>query len=63
MNNYYPDYYKKFKCIANLCPDSCCQGWDVVVDKESQLIFETEQELIKYKERISLEANAKQKTF
>lgn len=36
MNNYYPDYYKKFKCIANLCPDSCCQGWDVVVDKESE---------------------------
>lgn len=35
----------------------------VVVDKESQLIFETEEELIKYKERISLEENAKKKTF
>ncbi len=36
MKNYYPDYYKKFKCIANSCTDSCCQGWDVVVDEESE---------------------------
>lgn len=39
MKNYFPDYYKNFKCIANLCPDSCCQGWDVVVDEESEKYY------------------------
>lgn len=39
MQKFYPDYYKKFKCIANHCPDSCCQGWDVVVDKKSELLY------------------------
>lgn len=36
MNKFIPNYYKEFECIANLCPDSCCQGWDVVVDENSE---------------------------
>ena len=39
MEKFYPDYYKIFKCIANLCPDSCCQGWDIVVDKKSESFY------------------------
>ena len=39
MEKFYPNYYKKFKCIANLCPDSCCQGWDIVVDKKSESFY------------------------
>ena len=35
MINTYPTYYKKFKCIADKCPDTCCAGWEVVVDPES----------------------------
>lgn len=35
MKNIYPSYYKKFRCIADKCPDSCCKGWDVVVDDEA----------------------------
>lgn len=35
----YPTYYKKFKCIANLCPDSCCKDWDVVVDSETENFY------------------------
>ena len=27
-----PSYYDQFRCIADLCPDSCCQEWDVQVD-------------------------------
>lgn len=41
MKHFYPDYYKKFKCIAAECPDSCCKDWDVVVDDESQAFYET----------------------
>lgn len=31
----YPDYYKDFKCIADRCPDTCCAGWQIVVDEDS----------------------------
>lgn len=29
----YPDYYEKFKCIADKCTDTCCVGWQIVIDK------------------------------
>lgn len=31
----YPDYYGKFKCIADRCTDSCCIGWEIDIDSES----------------------------
>lgn len=30
-----PDYYEKFKCIADKCEDTCCAGWQIVIDEES----------------------------
>ena len=27
-----PSYFDSFRCIASLCPDSCCKEWDVQVD-------------------------------
>jgi lysine-N-methylase len=27
-----PSYYGKFRCLAGKCPDTCCAGWEVVVD-------------------------------
>jgi len=30
-----PDYYKEFACIADGCEDTCCAGWQIVIDKES----------------------------
>ncbi len=35
MKIVYPIYYKKFKCIAQNCEDTCCAGWDIVVDESS----------------------------
>lgn len=35
MKNTYPCYYKNFNCIADKCPDTCCAGWEIVVDDES----------------------------
>lgn len=31
-----PDYYPLFHCIASDCPDTCCAGWEVVVDPEAE---------------------------
>ena len=27
-----PNYYNKFKCIANKCKHSCCIGWEIDID-------------------------------
>lgn len=41
MNIYVPDYFKKFKCIADKCPDTCCAGWEVYVDPEKADYYKT----------------------
>lgn len=28
----YPDYYTRFKCIADKCSDTCCRGWEICID-------------------------------
>ncbi len=30
-----PDYYKEFHCLADKCEDTCCAGWQIVIDKKS----------------------------
>ncbi len=30
-----PKYYPDFQCIAGSCPDTCCAGWQIVIDEES----------------------------
>ena len=27
-----PDYYDRFQCIASLCTDNCCIGWEIGID-------------------------------
>ncbi len=41
MKHIYPKYYKDFKCIANLCPDSCCKDWDVELDEKAERFYNT----------------------
>lgn len=39
MNNYkkilQPQYYSKFSCIGSDCEDTCCNGWNVFIDKDT----------------------------
>lgn len=30
-----PNYFNEFKCIASECEDTCCAGWSIVIDEES----------------------------
>ena len=30
-----PHYYDKFSCTAERCPDTCCAGWQIVIDENS----------------------------
>ena len=31
----FPKYYKEFSCIAGSCPDTCCAGWQIVIDNKT----------------------------
>lgn len=31
----FPSYYKQFSCIADACPDTCCAGWQIMIDDRS----------------------------
>jgi lysine-N-methylase len=30
-----PDYYKEFVCTSDRCEDTCCAGWQIVIDERS----------------------------
>lgn len=30
-----PKYFNEFKCIADKCEDTCCAGWEVVIDEDA----------------------------
>ena len=34
-----PSYFDNFRCIASLCPDSCCKEWDVQVDASAAAMY------------------------
>lgn len=40
MKTRVPDYYKEFKCIADKCEDTCCAGWEIVIDDETYEKYE-----------------------
>lgn len=29
------DDFGSFRCIAGACPESCCEGWQIVIDHDS----------------------------
>ena len=31
-----PDYYKQFRCIADMCRHSCCIGWEIDIDADTR---------------------------
>ena len=39
MLQIYPPFYKHFRCMASACPDSCCVGWEVVVDDDAAAFY------------------------
>lgn len=36
-----PSYYKKFRCTADRCPDTCCKGWEIDIDEETLAYYKT----------------------
>ena len=38
-----PNYYNKFKCIADKCEATCCAGWQIVIDEDSLEQYKAEE--------------------
>lgn len=41
MTVHTPNYYDRFRCLAGECPHTCCQGWEVPIDRETARYYET----------------------
>ncbi|WP_270507904.1 flagellin lysine-N-methylase [Eubacterium limosum] len=39
MKQHIPKHYNAFTCLASDCPDTCCAGWEVVLDEKSQSLY------------------------
>ncbi len=39
MKEVFPNYYKKFKCIADKCRHSCCIGWEIDIDEDTMDLY------------------------
>ncbi len=39
MNEVFPNYYEKFKCIADKCKHSCCIGWEIDIDEDTLELY------------------------
>ena len=37
-----PHFYDSFVCTAGDCPDTCCAGWQIMIDEESLERYENE---------------------
>ncbi|MBR3576842.1 MAG: flagellin lysine-N-methylase [Clostridia bacterium] len=39
MKETFPNYYNKFKCIADKCKHSCCIGWEIDIDEDTMELY------------------------
>lgn len=37
----FPNYYDKFKCIADRCKHSCCIGWEIDIDDDTMELYDS----------------------
>lgn len=60
MKTYSPEYFEKFKCIADRCRHSCCVGWEICIDSETLDKYKTVEGQLgkRLKENIAFEEDA-----
>lgn len=50
-----PYYYNEFKCIADKCPDTCCAGWQIVIDDETLDKYSSEKDEFSHRLKNSID--------
>lgn len=65
MKYLYTDLYAEFACASGACPDTCCIGWDVLVDSNTYDSYAALEEPLKSKicEKIEAAGIDEQKTY
>ena len=59
-----PKYYKKFKCIADKCKDSCCSaGWEIDIDDETAKLYDSVSGVFGEKLRKSIDNSSENRHF
>jgi len=54
-----PQYAKAFRCIGPDCEDTCCQGWDVLIDQDAYEGLQSLPDFVpKFKEHLVVIGNA-----
>lgn len=56
-----PHYYCRFACVAGKCPDTCCAGWQIAIDKQSLKKYKKTKGLIR--NRLRNEIDWKEEIF
>ena len=41
MKEAVPNYYHKFKCIASRCKNNCCIGWEIDIDEDTMMLYDS----------------------
>ena len=41
INTLAPKYVTKFQCLGKNCPDTCCAGWNVVIDRKTYQLYKS----------------------
>ena len=41
MEQVFPNYYEKFRCIADKCKHSCCIGWEIDIDEDTLDLYKS----------------------
>ena len=55
MKTVYPNYYSKFRCIADKCKHSCCIGWEIDIDEDTIELYNSLDGELAEKIRASIE--------
>ena len=43
-----PHYYRKFQCTASACTDTCCAGWQIMIDDASLKKYRKRRDIKRY---------------
>ena len=57
MKETVPNYYHKFKCIADKCTHNCCIGWEIDIDEETMSLYNSLDTLMGERIRNSIEGD------
>lgn len=59
----FASYMPRFSCLADKCPDTCCQGWEIQVDPKTLQRYRTEKGPLKGPLRRWIDFSGKTLTF